>query len=122
MINSVTLIGRLGKDPEMKYLQSGDPVATFSIATDESYKNKSGEKVEATEWHRCVAFKKLAEICGQYLQKGSLIYVEGKLKTRKWDDKNGSTHYTTEIIVNQMKMLGKKEERQADNAPEDVPF
>jgi single-strand DNA-binding protein len=105
-INKVLLIGRLGKDPEVKYFTSGDAVCNFSIATSENWKDKNtGEKKEKTEWHRIVAFRKLAEICGQYLSKGSQIYLSGKLQTRSWE-KDGATHYTTEIIADQVQFLG----------------
>ena len=108
-INKVILIGNLGKDPELKFLQSGQPVANFSIATSEKWKDKStGETKEQTEWHNIIMFGKLAEIAGQYLKKGSSVFVEGRLQTRKWQDKNGQDRYTTEIIANEMKMLGSR--------------
>jgi len=106
-VNKVILIGNLGKDPETKYMPSGDAVANFSLATSESWKDKqSGETKEQTEWHNIVAFRRLAEICGEYLRKGSQVYIEGKLKTRKWQDKEGHDRYTTEIEVFQLQMLG----------------
>jgi len=106
-INKVILIGTLGKDPEVRYMSSGDAVANFSIATSESWKDKqTGEKMEKTEWHRLVAWRRLGEICGEYLKKGSQVYVEGKLQTRKWQDKSGTDRYTTEIVINEMQMLG----------------
>ena len=106
-INKVILIGNLGKAPDLKFLPSGQPVANFSIATSEKWKDKStGESKEQTEWHNIVIFGKLAEICGQYLKKGSSVFVEGRLQTRKWQDKDGQDRYTTEIIANEMKMLG----------------
>lgn len=108
-VNKVILIGHLGADPETRYLPNGDCVANFTIATSESWKDKStGEKKEATEWHRISVFRKLAEICGQYLKKGSMVYIEGSLKTRKWQDKEGQDRYTTEITCNEMRMLGGK--------------
>lgn len=108
-LNKVQLIGRLGNDPEVKYMPSGDAVANLSLATSENWKDKaSGEKKEATEWHRCSMFGRLAEIAGEYLKKGALIYVEGKIKTRKWTDKDNIERYTTEIHVHEMKMLGSK--------------
>ena len=111
-VNKVILIGRLGNDPEMRYMPSGEAVANLSIATSESWTDKTtGAKREKTEWHRAVAFRKLAEIIGQYCKKGDQIYIEGKLQTRKWSDKNGQDHYTTEIIADQMQMLGSKEAR-----------
>lgn len=106
-INKAILVGHLGKDPDSRYLASGDVVCTLSLATSESWKDKTtGEKKEATEWHRVTAFGKLAEICGQYLKKGSLVYIEGKIQTRKWQDKDGQDKYTTEIRADTMKMLG----------------
>ena len=104
-VNKAILVGRLGQDPEVKYTAGGDAVVTFSLATDESYKDRDNNKVEQTEWHRVVAWRKLAEICGQYLTKGSLVYIEGKLKTRSWEQ-DGVKRYTTEIIVDKMQMLG----------------
>ncbi len=106
MINKVTLLGRLGQDPEIKYTPSGAAVATFSMATSESWKDKdTGEKVEKTEWHRCVAWNRLAEICGEYLQKGKLIYVEGSIHTRSWETEEGEKKYATDIKIRQMKMM-----------------
>ena len=96
-LNKVLLIGRLGRDPEMRYTPSGQPVTNFSIATDETYTGKDGQKVEKTEWHRIVVWGKQAEFCGNYLAKGRLVYIEGKLETRKWTDKDGAEKYTTEI-------------------------
>ena len=111
-VNKAIIIGRLGNDPEMRYMPSGEAVANLSIATSESWTDKNtGEKREKTEWHRVVAFRKLAEIIGQYCKKGDQIYIEGKLQTRKWSDKNGQDHYTTEIIADQIQMLGSKEDR-----------
>ncbi len=107
-LNKVILIGRLGKDPEMRYTPQGVAVTTFNVATNESYKDREGKEVENTEWHRVVAWRKLAEICGQYLKKGSLVYIEGKLKTRTYDDKDGVKKYITETIADQMQMLDSK--------------
>jgi len=98
-VNKVILIGRLGQDPKLNYLPSGSPVAEFTVATDDSYKNKEGQKVEQTEWHRVKVYGKSAEFCGNYLSKGRLVYVEGTIRTRSWDDKDGQKRYTTEIIV-----------------------
>ena len=110
-LNSVQLIGNLGQDPEVKYMQSGDAVASFSLATSESWKDKaSGEPVEKTEWHRCVAWRKPAEIIGQYVKRGQKLYVEGKLQTRKWTDKDGQERYTTEIQVSDFILLSAKGE------------
>ncbi len=126
MINKVILVGRLGADQEVRYTQGGEMVTSFRMATDESYKNKSGEKVQKTEWHRIVTFGKLAEICGNYLAKGALIYLEGKIQTRSWDDKDGNKRYATEIIGNVMRVLdgGKKAQEPAPPADDDsdVPF
>ncbi|MEN6487814.1 MAG: single-stranded DNA-binding protein, partial [Smithella sp.] len=105
MVNKVILIGRLGKDPEVRYTPDGAMVTNFTLATDESYKDKNGEKVQKTEWHRIVTYRKLAEICGNYLVKGKLIYIEGKIQTRSWEDKEGVKRQTTEIVANDMKML-----------------
>jgi len=110
-VNKVILVGHLGRDPESRYLPSGDAVTNFSIATSEQWKDKNtGEKKEATEWHRISAFGKLAEICGEYLKKGSQVYIEGKLQTRKWTDKDGVEKYSTEIKAEQMRMLGGKQQ------------
>ena len=108
-INKVILIGHLGRDPELKFTPSGVAVANFSIATSETWKDKNtGEKQESTEWHRIVAWKRLAEICGEYLKKGSQVYIEGSLQTRSWEDKEGTKRYTTEILAHKMQMLGSK--------------
>ena len=115
-MNKATLIGNLGKDPEIRYTPSGTAVANFSIATSESWTDKeSGEKRERTEWHRIVAWGKLAEICGEYLHKGKQVYVEGRIQTRDWEDNDGVKRYTTEIIINQMLMLGTRSD--SDDRP-----
>jgi single-strand DNA-binding protein len=109
-VNKVILVGNLGKDPEVRYMPSGEAVTNITVATTDSWKDKnSGEKKEATEWHRVVFFRKLAEIAGQYLKKGSQVYIEGSLKTRKWQDKDGQDRYTTEIVADTMQMLGRRE-------------
>lgn len=105
MINKVILIGNLGADPEIRYTQNGAPVASFNVATTERWKGQDGQMQEQTEWHRIVAWQRLAEICGEYLSKGSRVYIEGKLQTRKWTDQNGNDRYTTEIVAREMKML-----------------
>ena len=106
-VNKVILVGNLGADPEVKYLSNGTTVANFRIATSENRVNRtSGEKTTTTEWHRIVAFGRLAEICGEYLSKGKQVYIEGKIRTRSWDDKEGNKRYATEIVANQMQMLG----------------
>jgi len=135
MVNKAILIGRLGKDPEVRYTPDGTMVTNFTLATDESYKDKNGERVQKTEWHRIVTYRKLAEICGNYLVKGKLVYIEGKIQTRSWEDKEGMKRQTTEIVANDMKMLDSKGQGRADglspnavnsgsgNGPEeDVPF
>lgn len=107
-VNKVILIGRLGEDPETRYMQNGDAVTNITLATTETWKNQNGEKQEKTEWHRVTFYRKLAEIAGEYLKKGRQVYIEGKLETRKWTDKNGIERYTTGIIAETMKMLGGK--------------
>jgi single-strand DNA-binding protein len=108
-VNKVILIGNLGRDPEVRYLPEGGAVANISIATTDTWKDKSGEKQERTEWHRVAFFGRLAEIAGEYLKKGSQVYVEGSLRTRKWTDKEGQERYTTEIRADIMQMLGRRE-------------
>ncbi len=124
-VNKVILVGNLGKDPEVRHLENGAAVANFSIATSESYKDKNGERQTQTEWHNIVLWRGLAEIAEKYLRKGNQVYIEGKLRTRSWDDKDGVTRYTTEVVGDQMTMLGSKSDnaqsnennqRQADNA------
>ena len=117
-INKVILVGNIGKDPEVKMMANGKAVANISLATSESWKDKvTGEKREQTEWHRVVFYSPLAEIVGQYLHKGSSVYVEGRLQTRKWQGQDGVDKYTTEIIASEMKMLGKKDASTSDDAP-----
>jgi single-strand DNA-binding protein len=117
MVNKVILVGRLGRDPETRYTSSGQAVCNFTMATDEFFKNRSGERQQRTEWHRIVMWGKLAEIAQQYLKKGQLIYVEGRLQTRQWDDKrDGSKKQTTEVVANAMKMLGGRGEGAAASA------
>ena len=122
-VNKVILVGNLGADPESRFAPSGDAICNISVATTESWKDKqTGEKKEATEWHRVGFFGKLAEIAGQYLRKGSQVYIEGSLRTRKWQDKNGQDRYTTEIRGDEMKMLGSKSDggqRNQDSEPTD---
>lgn len=113
-VNKVILIGNLGSTPEVRYLNSGDPVANFSIATSESWKDKqTGESQERTEWHRITVYKRLAEIAEQYLSKGSKVYIEGSLRTRKWQDKEGIDRHTTEVIASNMQMLDSRNDRAA---------
>jgi len=130
MVNKVILIGNLGSDPEVKYAQSGTAIANFNMATTETWA-KDGKKEEKTEWHRIVAFARLGEICGEYLTKGSKVYIEGKIQTRQWEDKDGQKRYTTEIVAREMKILTPKGENREDYNPsepvkpamdEDLPF
>lgn len=125
-VNKVILIGNLGSDPELKYTPEGVPVVNFSLATSESWNNREGTRQERTEWHRIVMWRKLAEIAGKYLRKGSKIYVEGKLQTRSWDDQNGQKRYTTEVVANEMQMLDARGEgggppAAESGAPPDYP-
>ncbi len=128
-INKVILIGRLGRDPEVKYTPSGQAVAKFSIATDETYKDRNGEQQRRTEWHNIVAWRRLAEICGEYLVKGKLVYIEGRLRTRKWEDREGNKRSTTEIEAREMQMLSPKGEgdrsesssQQSESTPTPAP-
>jgi single-strand DNA-binding protein len=105
-VNKVILMGNLGKDPEVRFMPNGDAVCNFSIATTDTWKDKSGEKQERTEWHNIVMYRKLAEIAGEYLKKGRPVFIEGRLQTRKWQTKEGQDRYTTEIIADSMQMLG----------------
>jgi single-strand DNA-binding protein len=123
-VNKVILIGNLGRDPEVRYMPSGDAVANITLATTETWKDKAGEKQEQTEWHRVAMFGKTAEIAGEYLKKGSQVYIEGRLQTRKWTDKEGQERYTTEIRADRMQMLGSRSggsERMAPQADEEAP-
>ena len=117
-LNQCNFIGRLGRDPETRYLTNGDAVTNITLAVDESYKDKSGNKIDKCEWINVTFYRKLAEIVGEYLIKGSLVYVSGKMQTRKWTDKNGIERYTTEIIANDMKMLSSKQN--ANNKESDL--
>ncbi len=115
-INKVILVGNLGQDPEVRYMPSGGAVTNVTIATSESWKDKqTGQPVDRTEWHRIVFFNRLAEIAGEYLRKGSQVYVEGKLQTRKWQDQSGADRYTTEIVANELQMLGGRQGQGAAN-------
>lgn len=118
-LNKVMLIGHLGRDPEIRYMPSGDAMANLNIATTDTWKDKNGEKQERTEWHRIVMFGKLAEISGEYLKKGSQIYIEGRLQTRKWTDKSNVERYTTEIVADRMQMLGSRSGAIHQDAPND---
>ena len=135
-VNKAILLGNLGADPEIRYTPSGTAVANFNLATHEQWTNKDGEKEEKTEWHRIVAWARLGEICGEYLHKGSQVYIEGRLQTRSWEDREGNKRYTTEIIAQTMQMLGtpskagaakSAEERFPSDEPvsipdDDIPF
>jgi single-strand DNA-binding protein len=118
-VNKVILVGNLGADPEIRYTPSGTAVANFRIATSENWTNKEGQRETRTEWHRIVTFGKLAEICGEYLSKGKQVYIEGRIQTRQWDDKEGVKRYTTEIVANTMQMLGRPGDQ--PQAPEGEP-
>ncbi|HQU99284.1 MAG TPA: single-stranded DNA-binding protein [Nitrosomonas sp.] len=123
-VNKVILIGNLGKDPETRYMSNGEAVTNITLATTDTWKDKNGDKQEKTEWHRVTFYRKLAEIAGEYLKKGRSVYVEGRLETRKWTDKNGMDRYTTDIIATDMKMLGTRSGSGAFEAPqheEDAP-
>ena len=115
-VNKVIVVGNLGKDPETRFLPDGKAVCSFSVATTDKWTDKaSGDKKEQTEWHRISAFGRLAEICGEYLKKGSQVYIEGKLRTRKWQDKEGQDRYTTEIVADSMQLLGSKRDSGGDS-------
>ena len=122
-VNKVILIGNLGKDPEVRYLDNGVAVANLSLATTENYKNKEGERVSQTEWHNIVLWRGLAEVAEKYLKKGASVYIEGKIKNRKWEDKDGNTRYNTEILADNMTMLGgkKSQENVTPTSAVDVP-
>jgi single-strand DNA-binding protein len=131
-VNKVIVLGNLGKNPELRHLPNGDAVCNFSLATTESWKDKEGNKQDKTEWHNVVIFRKLAEIAGEYLKKGRPVYIEGRLQTRKWQDKEGKDRYTTEIVADQMQMLGSRDEAKEvaktpasanfDDMESDIPF
>jgi single-strand DNA-binding protein len=120
-VNKVIVLGNLGKDPELRHLPNGDAVCNFSLATTESWKDKDGNKQDKTEWHNIVIFRKLAEIAGEYLKKGRPVYIEGRLQTRKWQDKEGKDRYTTEIVADQMQMLGSRDEAKEVAKPTQTP-
>jgi single-strand DNA-binding protein len=111
-VNKVILVGNLGKDPELRYTPSGTAVATFSLATTERYKDRDGNRQEKTEWHNIVAWRQLAEICGKFLHKGKQVYIEGKIQNRSYDDRDGNKRYISEIVANQMQMLGSRSDSQ----------
>jgi single-strand DNA-binding protein len=119
-VNKVILVGNLGRDPEVRYMPDGGAVTNISVATTDVWKDKGGEKQERTEWHRVVFFAKLAEIAGEYLKKGSQVYIEGRLQTRKWQDKEGQDRYTTEIVAERMQMLGARSTPTTDAGEKDA--
>jgi single-strand DNA-binding protein len=122
-LNKVMLIGRLGKDPDIRYTQDGSPVANFSLATSEMWTDKNGTRQERTEWHNIVAWRKLADLSKRYLAKGRQVYVEGRLQTREWDDRDGNKRRTTEVVASQMVLLGSRPEGgEAASAPSPVPY
>ena len=130
-MNKAMIIGNLGNDPELRYTQNQTPVATFSVASTERWKDSEGNKQEHTEWHRVVVWKGLAEVCSEHLSKGSKVFIEGKLRTRKWEDQDGNIRYSTEIIARDLEMLGGRQEETAPQPneenveppmPDDVPF
>jgi single-strand DNA-binding protein len=120
-VNKVILVGRLGQDPELKYTQSEKAVAKFSVATDETWKDRQGEKQQKTTWHTVVAWDKLAEIIGQYVKKGSQVYIEGKIQVRSWEDTDGNKRYATEIVANNLVMLGDKKDSNGEEKPKAKP-
>ena len=115
-VNKVILVGNLGRDPEVRFTKSGTPVASFSLATSEKWTGKDGNKEEKTEWHRIIAWGKLGEICGEYLSKGKQVYIEGRLQTREWEDNDGNKRQTTEIVANNMTMLGQLNSQGSDRS------
>ncbi len=135
MVNKVILVGNVGMDPEVRYLEGGAAVATLRLATSETYKNKNGERITQTEWHSVVLWRGLAEIAEKYVKKGMQLYIEGRLRTRSWDDKEGNKRYTTEVVADTMKMLSRKDDDNAQSVenqkkedlpevsePDDLPF
>ncbi len=117
-INKVILVGNLGRDPEIRHTQNGSAVANFTLATSRRYKDRDGQQQEQTEWHRIVAWARLAEICAEYLTKGKQVYIEGRLQTREWEDKEGNKRYTTEIVALDMQMLGRRGDFEQDARPQ----
>ena len=120
-VNLVILVGRLGADPEVRYTPSGKPVASFNLATEETWKGQDGAKHSKTEWHKVIAWGKLGEIAGEYLKKGSQVYIEGKLQTRSWEDKEGNKRYVTEILAQSFQFLDTPKAREGKQAPMDEP-
>ena len=120
-VNKAILVGYVGNDPEVRYLDSGTPVANFRLATSENYTNRTGEKVTQTEWHNIVLWRGLAEVAEKYVKKGTQIYIEGRIRTRAWDDRDGNKRYTTEIVADSMQLLGKKSDSVYDPGPGPAP-
>jgi single-strand DNA-binding protein len=120
-VNKVILVGFVGNEPEVRYLDSGTPVANFRLATSENYTNRSGEKVSQTEWHNVVVWRGLAEVVEKYVKKGSQLFIEGRIRTRAWDDRDGNKRYTTEIVTDNLQMLGRRGEAGDDVAPHEQP-
>lgn len=116
-VNKVILVGNVGKDPEVRYLEGGTAVCSFPLATSETYRNRDGDRVTTTEWHNVVLWRGLAEIAEKYVRKGSQLYIEGKIRTRSWDDRDGNKRYTTEVIADTMQMLGKRTEEAQQQQP-----
>ncbi len=116
-VNKAILVGNVGKDPEIRYLESGTPVCNFTLATNETYTNKSGEKITSTEWHNIVLWRGLAEIAEKYIKKGAQLYIEGRIRTRSFDDKEGNKKYITEIVGDNMQMLGRKADQSSSPSP-----
>jgi single-strand DNA-binding protein len=120
-VNKVILVGHVGKDPEVRYIKDNTPVCNFSLATSEVYKNKEGQRVSTTEWHNIVMWRGLAEVAEKYVKKGSQVYIEGRLRTRSWDDKDNNKRYTTEIVADVMQLLGKRQEEGTHPAQDAEP-
>ncbi len=120
-VNKVIFVGFVGNDPEVRYLDSGTPVANFRLATSENYTNRSGEKVNQTEWHNIVVWRGLAEVVEKYVKKGTQLFIEGRIRTRAWDDRDGNKRYTTEIVADNLQMLGKRGETTDSPVPQEQP-
>jgi single-strand DNA-binding protein len=117
-VNKAILVGYVGSDPEVRYLENGTPVANFRLATSESYTNRNGEKITQTEWHNIVLWRRLAEVAEKYIKKGSQLYIEGRIRTRSWDDRDGNKRYTTEIVADNMQMMGRRGESSSETTPD----
>jgi len=121
-VNNVIIVGRLGADPEIRYTQNSSAVTNFNVATSENWTDKEGQRQEKTEWHRVVVWGKMAEVCSQYLSKGRQVYIEGRLQTRQWDDKDGNKRYTTEVVANTVQFLDKGDRSASSTAPDAGPI